>query len=130
MTHHQPITALPAAELGVALNEANLLSIEVDVETAAAAVLLRFLRCHHRDPSRVTAGVARAWVGSAGWRCPIGTSAGTTRMPPVAPLRLERLSEVIGAFRPAAGSWLGVLQPGEAPFVEWCDRLSLDVLGA
>ena len=50
MTDHQPFTALQDQGLGVALNEANLLAIDVDEETATAAVWLEVLTLPPQGP--------------------------------------------------------------------------------
>jgi hypothetical protein len=127
MTDQQPFTASRATDLGVALNEARLLAIEVDAQTATAAVWLEVLTLPPQGPEPndrrrrlCLGGVSRVAVSyrDGRWDDPDA---------PVLPLRLAHLSEVIGAFgRLPVYGW-EFFNRGQAPFVEWRDRLSLDV---
>jgi hypothetical protein len=127
MTNHQPFSALQDQGLGVALNEANLLAVDVDEETATAAVWLEVLTLPPQGPEPTDrrrrlclGGVSRVAVSyrDGRWDDPDA---------PVLPLRLAQLAEVIGAFGQLPVYGWEFFNRGQAPFVEWRDRLSLDV---
>ena len=127
MTDHQPFTTLQTADLGVALNEANLLAIQVDPETATAAVLLEVLTLPSKGPEPndrrrrlCLGGLSRV---AASYRDGRWDDPDT----PALPLRLADLSEVIDAFGQLPVYGWEFFNRGQAPFAEWGDRLSLDV---
>jgi hypothetical protein len=123
----QPFLASWAADLGVALNEARLLAIQVDAQTATAAVWLEVLTLPPQGPEpedrrrRLVLGrVSRVAVSyrDGRWDDPDAS---------VLPLELADLSAVIGAFgqQPIYG-W-EFFNHGAEPFAKWQERVSVDV---
>jgi hypothetical protein len=123
----QPFLASWAADLGVALNEARLLAIQVDAQTATAAVWLEVLTLPPQGPEpedrrqRLVLGrVSRVAVSyrDGRWDDPDAS---------VLPLELADLPAVIGAFgqQPIYG-W-ECFNHGAEPFAKWQERVSVDV---
>src|SRR6266542_1848034 len=97
MTDRQPLSASQAADLGVALNEADLLAVEVDAEAGNAVVWLEALTLPPRGPEP-TDRRRRRWLGEGsrgGWSYRYGR--GDDSDPRVLPLRLARLADLIAA---------------------------------
>jgi len=127
MTDRQPLSASQAADLGMALNEADLLAVEVDAQAGTAVVWLEALTLPPRGPEptdrrrRLCPGeVSRVAVSyrDGRWDDPDAR---------VLPLRLARLSEVIAACgRLPIYGW-AFFNRGPAPFARWRDRVSVDV---
>jgi len=110
-------------DFGVALNEANLVDLEVDASARRAVVTLAVLSLPAGggpEPAdrRVQLVLAR-----------LGRIAASLRQDgaPVAPLGLDRLHAAVAGFgqQPIYG-WEFLDVPEESGFAGWCDRLSLD----